>query len=255
MYGMTLSIIKTKILIFGECVIARRSREEEGPMTIRGEEIEVVEEFRYLGSIITSRVGGKDVLGGMWVEIEARKKGAGRAFGMLRKCIFKNKSLSINTKILIYKITVLPILLYASETWSLTTAQLLQVEAFHMKCLRSICNISLLDKHTNIFILNKCKCLSVTNLLSRNRWAYFGRIMALDLQTRWMKRIMCGRVEGGKRKTGKVPLRWSDLTAKEGRDLLDKEGIEMYEHEWLTYQNLAMNAYLDRKKKKQFRGT
>ena len=210
-----------------------------------------MEEFKYLWSIITSRVGGKDVLGGMWVEIEARKKSAGRAFGLLRRCVFKNKNISINTKVSIYKITVLPILLYASETWTLTTAQLLQVEAFHMKCLRSICNISLIDKHTNIFVLNKSKCYSVTYLISRNRWNFFGRIMMLDLESRWTKRIMCGKVEGGKRKAGKVSLRWSDLIAKEGRNLLDKEGIEFYEHEWLTYKKLAMNAYIDRKKKKQ----
>lgn len=191
----------------------------------------------------------------MWAELEARKKGAGRAFGMLRRCIFKNKHLSINIKTLIYKITVLPVLLYASETWNITNAQLLQIEAFHMKCLRSICNISLLDKHTNLFVLNKSKCQPITYLISRNRWDWFGKVMTSDMETSWTKRIMCGKVAGGQRKAGKVSLRWSDLIAKQGRDLLDKEGIDMYDHEWLTYQKAAIKAYLDRKRKKETRGT
>jgi hypothetical protein len=79
--------------------------------------------------------------------------------------------------------------------------------------------------------------------------------MTYDMETSWTKRIMCGKVAGGQRKAGKVSLRWSDLIAKQGRDLLDKEGIDMYDHEWLTYQKAAIKAYLDRKRKKQTRGT
>ena len=144
-YGMYISIPKTKILIFNESESMCRARKEgdsTNTITIREEEIEIVDEFKYLGSILTSRVGGKEDRAGMWVEIEARKKAASRAFGMLRRSIFKNKHISINNKILIYKITVLPTLLYASETWPITTIQLNQLHSFHMKCLRSICNIS-----------------------------------------------------------------------------------------------------------------
>ena len=92
-YGMYISIPKTKILIFNESESMCKAREEGDSttttITIREEEIEIVDEFKYLGSIITSRVGDKeDRRGGMWVEVEARKKAASRAFGMLRRSIF-----------------------------------------------------------------------------------------------------------------------------------------------------------------------
>ncbi len=51
-------------------------------INIREELIEVVDEFKYLGSTITSRVGGKEDRGGIWAELEAREKAASKAFGM-----------------------------------------------------------------------------------------------------------------------------------------------------------------------------
>jgi len=247
-YGMYISIPKTKILIFNESESMCKAREEGDStttITIREEEIEIVDEFKYLGSIITSRVGGKEDRAGMWVEIEARKKAASRAFGMLRRSIFKNKHISINNKILIYKITVLPTLLYASETWPITTIQINQLHSFHMKCLRSICNISLFDKYKNTFILNKTKTKPIADLISGYRWNFFGRIMVFEVESNFTKRVMCGRVRGGHRKVGKAPLRWSDLVARHGCDLLEKEGVETegFDHAWLTFHTSAIKSH------------
>ena len=75
--------------------------------------------------------------------------------------------------------------------------------------------------------------------------------MAYDLQTNWTKRLMCGKVGGGSRRVGKAPLRWSDLIAKQGRDLMEKEGVGSYEHEWLTYHTSAIKAHEERRKAKR----
>lgn len=255
MYGMHISIKKTKVMIYNQLKSTCKVNEEEGSttnntITIRGEEIEVVEEFKYLGTIISSRVGGKEDRGGIWAEVEARKKAASKAFGMLRRSIFKNKHISINNKILIYKITVLPTLLYASETWTISNTQINELNSFHMKCLRAICNISLLDKHKNTFILNKTKTENITDLISRYRWDFFGRIMACDIESSLTKRVMCGKVKGGRRRVGKAPLRWSDLVAKHGRDLLEKDGVETtgFDHAWLTFHTSAIKSYHTKKK-------
>ena len=50
--------------------------------------------------------------------------------------------------------------------------------------------------------------------------------MAFEVESNFTKRVMCGRVRGGHRKVGKAPLRWSDLVARHGCDLLEKEGVE-----------------------------
>ncbi len=62
---------------------------------------------------------------------------------------------------------------------------------------------------------------------------------------------MCGRVSGGYKKVGKAPLRWSDLIARHGCDLLEKEGVELegFDHAWLTLHTSAIESHRRKKKK------
>ncbi len=88
-------------MVYNESESIRRAREEEGStntINTREELIEVVDEFKYLGSTITSRVGGKEDRGGIWAELEARKKAASKAFGM-----FVGLYLKINILVLVIK--------------------------------------------------------------------------------------------------------------------------------------------------------
>ena len=114
---------------------------------------------------------------------------------------------------------------------------------FHMKCLRSIANISLLDKITNTRILEITNNKSINDIIQRDRWCFFEKVMERDASTWWTKAIMSGRVKGGKRKQGRSDMRWSDLITKQGRGEMGRGGVEYYEHEWLIYYKLGMEAY------------
>ena len=212
--------------------------------------MEEVNHFKYLGSIISNKKGGEEEKGGLWLEIYSRIFNASRIFGSLRKKVFKNKHLSLNIKTYIYKVTILPILTYASATWPITQSQIKKLETFHMKCLRSIANISLLDRITNMRILELTHNKSITDIIQRDRWCFFGKVMERDTSTWWTKAIMSGRVKGGKRKQGRSDMRWSDLITQQGRGEMGKGGVEFYEHEWLIYHKLAIQAYKKRKDKK-----
>ena len=72
-------------------------------------QLEVVSEFKYLGSILHHKGSNER-------DVEERIARASRAFGMLRKSIFQNKSLTTDTKRAVYKAVVLGTLLYGSET-------------------------------------------------------------------------------------------------------------------------------------------
>jgi hypothetical protein len=218
---------------------------------IRGEQVEEVNSFKYLGSTLNSKKGGEEEKGGLWLEIYNRIFNASRIFGALRKKVFKNKHLSLNIKTYIYKVTIIPILTYASATWPITQLQLKKLEVFHMKCLRSIANISILNKITNTNILNITHNKSITDIIERDRWLFFGRVMERDASTWCTKSIMSGRVKGGRRKQGRSDMRWSDLIAKQGRGEMERGGVmEYYEHEWLIYHDLAIKTYNKRKDKK-----
>ena len=57
-------------------------------------------------------------------------------------CIWKKCRLPLSIKIRGYLALVQSVLLYASETWTLTSADAKSLEAFHMKCQRRILRIS-----------------------------------------------------------------------------------------------------------------
>src|SRR5688572_21194094 len=60
-------------------------------------------------------------------------------------------------KLRLYMSLILSVLLYASETWMLTKANLDRLQAFHMSCQRQILGVLWLHKVTNTEIINRTK--------------------------------------------------------------------------------------------------
>jgi hypothetical protein len=60
--------------------------------------------------------------------------------------VWRSDILSPNTKIQLYNALVMSTLLYASETWTLTEAQVERLEVFHNRNIRRIKGVSLLDR-------------------------------------------------------------------------------------------------------------
>ena len=95
----------------------------------------MVDEFSYLGSVITSSER-------MTVEVDKRVAQASRTFGALRKAVFIDKHLKISTKRIIYKVCVMSVLFYGAECWVLLRKQEKKLNTFHHQCIRSILGIS-----------------------------------------------------------------------------------------------------------------
>jgi len=54
------------------------------------------------------------------------------------KRIWRDKRLTLDTKISIYQPLVLSVLLYAADTWTLLSADVRTLDAFHEKCLKQL---------------------------------------------------------------------------------------------------------------------
>ena len=130
-WGLTLSAVKTKLLVAG----APRTEEELRTLVLQGEEIEWVGYFKYLGSVLEAK-------GGIVKDVGERIAKASRAFGALKKPVFKNSNPSYRTKRLVYRAIVLGVLLYGSETWTTKHNTTKKLEAFRNRCLRSIMSIT-----------------------------------------------------------------------------------------------------------------
>ena len=130
-WGLTVSIEKTKRLATGDNL----SEEDIAPVQVKGGEIEMVDHFTYLGSTL-SRDG--DVM----EDVKCRIVKASRAFGCLRGSVFNNPFLSLATKKMVYRATVLSVLLYSAETWTLKAEHVNRLNTFHNRCVRTILGIT-----------------------------------------------------------------------------------------------------------------
>ena len=63
-------------------------------------------------------------------------------FGALRGSIFNNPILSIPTKRAVYRATVLAVLMYGAEAWTLKAKHVRRLSTFHNRCVRTILGVT-----------------------------------------------------------------------------------------------------------------
>jgi hypothetical protein len=97
-------------------------------VTIDGDELEVVDEFVYLGSLVTSDNNTSR-------EIRRRIINGSRAYYGLHKHLRSNR-LSPRTKCTLYKTLIRPVVLYGHETWTLLEEDLRALGVFERRVLR-----------------------------------------------------------------------------------------------------------------------
>ena len=64
--------------------------------------------------------------------------------------VWMDRCLLLSTKIRVYEILVLPVLLYTCETWTVLAADEQRLEAFHMKCQRQMSQDLLAGPHQEL---------------------------------------------------------------------------------------------------------
>ena len=89
---------------------------------IHGELLENVNNFVYLGSSVPDTTN----------DIERRIALALTAFGRLRKSIWPNRDILLKLKLRLYRALILPIAIYASETWAVTDSDEKKLLVFEM---------------------------------------------------------------------------------------------------------------------------
>ena len=139
--GMEISAEKTKLMTNNTNGINKK-------ITVNGQKLETVSKFKYLGSVITDE-GSKP-------EIISRIAQTTAAMTTL-KPIWKNKNITLRSKIRLMQSLVMSIFLYACETWTLTAELQRRVQTMEMRCYRKILCISYKDHITNEEVHNKIK--------------------------------------------------------------------------------------------------
>jgi hypothetical protein len=90
----------------------------------------LVEEFKYLGTTLTNQNSIQE-------EVKSRLKSGNACYYTVQN-LLSSRLLSKNLKIRIYGTTILPVVLYGCETWSLTLKEDRRPRVFEYRVLRRI---------------------------------------------------------------------------------------------------------------------
>ena len=132
--GLKINAGKTKCMAVSKCASQRPyCRKDTLDISVEGLPIEQVSNFTYLGAIISAD-------GTIDKELSSRIQKASGAFYQLSR-IWYSRNIKTPTKVRVYKAAVLTILLYGSEVWNTTQAQMTRFEVFHQRCWRRILKI------------------------------------------------------------------------------------------------------------------
>ena len=143
------------------------------PLTIKvqGQDVMVVEEFVYLGSLIHSSTGST-------CDISRRSAIARAAMQSLENQIWRSR-LTISTKLKLYNTSILPIFLYGSDCWAMSKTDAHKIDALDQWCLHMLLGIKWYQ-----FVRNDVRRLTkqpkLTAIIQSRRLTLFGHIMRMD---------------------------------------------------------------------------
>lgn len=152
-YGMKINAMKTKIMRIGRDQSTRPLK-----ILVKGTQLEEVQVYRYLGSLISS--DGRDDQ-----EINTRIGMARSAFNNMER-VLRDRKMEIGLRLRILMCYVWSVARYASETWILSRTAQKKIEAFEMWCYRRMHRIKWTEKISNRIVLQRTG-LQQTILLSR----------------------------------------------------------------------------------------
>ena len=158
---------------YGKVMKQKEIHHPDPNIVIRNQKVEITDKFTYLGCGVF-----RDQK--MDMELESRITKATAAFNMLRNVIWHRKTVSINSKLKIFRACVLPVLFYGSKTWYPIVAQERRINTFYMKCLRTLVGLNLGDRVPNQTILQLTGQPAVEDIMRRNRLRWFGHVSRME---------------------------------------------------------------------------
>lgn len=225
--GLTVNKTKTKVMLV----------DRTGQLSRTGElsDLELVNDFVYLGSLITNQ-------GGSEREIRRRTQMAKAAMSKLTR-IWQNRKVSNVTKMRLVRTLIFSIFLYGSESWTIRAIDRKKIDAFEMWCWRRMLRIPWTAKRTNKSILDQLGIKTRLSAVCYQRiLGYFGHI-ARRQPDNLDKLVVVGKVEG-KRPRGRSPSRWCDqVTTHTGLSVTNAMREAENRSRWKEITKRALKAF------------
>ena len=122
--------------------------------------------------------------------------------------IFKNRDITLPTKVHLVKAMVFPVVVYGCESWTVKKAECRRIDAFELWCWRRLFRVPWTARSSNQSILKEISpgC-SLEGLMLKMKLQYFGHLLwGVDSLE---KTLILGGT-GGRRRRGRQRMRWLD---------------------------------------------
>ena len=122
--------------------------------------------------------------------------------------ILKSIDITLPTKVHLVKVTVFPMVIYGSESWTVKKAERRRIDAFELWCWRRLLKVPWTSGRSNQSILEEISpgC-SLEGMMLKVKLQYFGHLMGRVDSLE--KTVMLGGI-GGRRRRGQERMRWLD---------------------------------------------
>jgi hypothetical protein len=165
---------------------------------------EIVEEFTYLGSCLTSKIEIRP-------EIEKIITTANRTYYVLHP-ILKGKSVYRNTKLIIYKTLIRLIIAHGAEAWTMGSETGKRLAVFELKVLTKILGTININncwrRRYNNELMHLYGDLDIVSFIRINRLRWFGHVNIMDNKIMVYK-VFVNKPQGS-RTMGRPETRWWD---------------------------------------------
>ena len=160
-------------------------------MTNRGETLETVTDFIFLGSKITAD-------GDCSQEIKRRLL-LGRKVMTNLDIILKSRDITLPTKVCLINAIVFPVVMYGCESWTIKKAESRRIDTFELWCWRRLLRVLWTARRFNQSTLKEIspEC-SLEGLMLKLKLQYFGHLMQRTGSLE--KTLMLGKIEGRRRR-------------------------------------------------------
>ena len=124
--------------------------------------------------------------------------------------LFKNRGITLPTKVRLVKALVFHVVMYGWESWTIKKAECWRIDAFELWCWRRLLRVSWTARRSNQSILKEIYPeYSLEELMLKLKLQYFGHLMWRA--DSFEKTLILGKIEGRRRK-GWWWMRWLDAT-------------------------------------------
>ena len=98
---------------------------------------------------------------------------------LFKKKVWKNRKISLQSKIRIFGATVMTVVKYGSEAWTLQKADENLLDVFQRNCLRIVLGTRLTDCILNSRLYEKCGSILLSRTIMKERLRWLGHVLRM----------------------------------------------------------------------------